>query len=71
VTTETMPAPPVEEELLEQLEAEFLRAPADFWSAAPQAGLSPDLPEPGTGWAVDDGPQMWMTQWRTRHGCCG
>jgi hypothetical protein len=67
VISETMPAPPAEEALLEQLEAEFLRPPLDFWPEA----LETDVPEPGSGWAVDDGPQMWMTQYRTRHGCCG
>ena len=68
MTTETMPA---EEGLLEELEAEFLRAPTDFWSAVPQTRLPLEVPEPGTGWAAEEGPRMWMTQWHTRRGCCG
>jgi hypothetical protein len=67
VTSETTLGPSPEQRLLEQLEAEFLRPPPDFWPEASET----EVPEPGSGWAVDDGPQMWMTQWRTRRGCCG
>jgi hypothetical protein len=72
VTTETMPAPPAEEKLLEELEAEFLSVPTDFWPAISETGLpSVEMPASGGGWDTDDGPQMWMTQFHTKKGCCG
>jgi hypothetical protein len=72
VTSETIPASPADERMLEQLEAEFLRAPTDFWPAQSETALPVvEMPAAVPGWESDDGAQLWMTKYRTRTGCCG
>jgi hypothetical protein len=68
MSTETM----LEEAVLEQLEAEFLRSPSGSWPLRSETRLpAVELPAPVVGWPADDEPQARLTRYRTRTGCCG
>jgi hypothetical protein len=67
VTSQTM----LDEAVLEQLEAEFLRSPRGSWPL--RSEIRPpavEMPAPVVGWPVDDDPQGRITKIRTNFGCC-
>lgn len=71
MTSHAMLGPALDEAVLEQLEAEFLRSPSDSrrlpWETGPS---TVEMPPPVVGWPVDDDPQCARTMVRTHNGCC-
>jgi hypothetical protein len=65
MTSQTMLGPALDDAVLDQLEAEFLRRTSD-----PPWPSTVEMPPPVVGWPVDDDPQNARTMVRTRHGCC-
>jgi hypothetical protein len=69
VTSQTMIPPALDEQVLEQLEAEFLRSPIGFWPLRSETSLpASDIP-PAPGRPVEDDPQA-KSLYKTNQYCC-